>query len=143
MGALSTLASIGISAATSRSKTGAANKAIEVDAASDIAKVKARDAAERKTRSRKLEEGVARQRALAASSGAGGSGGSTAALRRGLEERVLEDDAYAAQQRKLAVESIRSRAGAQRQRNLLESRGRMAKSAVGGVAGIAGSLLGD
>lgn len=141
MGALSTLASVGINAATSRSKAKAASDEIQAEAERDVAEVRNRDAAERQLRERKLKESTARQRALSASSGTGGAGGSAAAVRRGLEARTQEDDAIAVRERELAVHNIRARANAQKRRNLLDSQTSMTKQAVGGAMGLGRSLL--
>ncbi len=141
MGALSTVANIGLNAAMSRSKAKDNSAEIKAEAERDIAEVKARDAAERKQRERKLKESVARQRAMSASAGTGGAGGSAAAVRRGLEERTLEDDALAVQERELAIENIRARADARRRRNLLDAQSQTARQAVGGALSIGKSLL--
>ena len=141
MGAFSSLAGIGLDAAMSRSASGAENAALEAEAERDVAEVRQRDAARRKQRRRELRDRVAEARAAAASAGTGSAGGSAAAVRRGIEEELLEEDALAAQERDLAIRNIRSRAGARQSRNLLESRNRMTKDVVGGAMKVGSSLL--
>jgi len=141
MGAFSSLASIGLDAAMSRSSSSADNAAIKAEAERDIAEVRQRDAADRKQRQRELRERVAKARAAAASAGTGSAGGSAAAVRRGIEEKLLEEDALAAQKRELAIRNIRARSGAKQNRNLLDSRNRMTKDVVGGAMKVGSSLL--
>ena len=141
MGAFSTMANVGLDAAMSRSKSGNASAEIEAEAARDIADVHARDAAARKKRERELRERTATARAKAASAGTGGASGSAAAVRRGIRDEALEEDALAVRERDMAVADIRARAAAQKRRNLLESRNQTTKQAVGGAISIGRSLL--
>jgi hypothetical protein len=141
MGAFSTLAGIGIDAATSRSSSNAENAAIEAEAERDVTEVRRRDAAERKRRARDMRERLAQARATAAGSGTGSGVGSARAVRRGIEDELLEEDALAAQERDLAIRNIRARAGARQRRNLLESRNRMTQDVVGGAMKVGSSLL--
>ena len=141
MGAFSTLAGIGIDAATSRSSSTAENAAIAAEAERDVTEVRQRDAAERKRRARELRERLAEARATAAGSGTGSGVGSARAVRRGIEDEMLEEDALAVQERDLAIRNIRARAGARQRRNLLESRNRMTQDVVGGAMKVGSSLL--
>lgn len=143
MGALSTLASAGMNAALSRSKAQASSNAIKAEAERDVASIRMQDAAQRQARERKLKQSVARQRALAAASGTGGSGGSSAAVRRGIKEQALDDDALAVRKRETAINNIRARASDKRRRNLLSAQSSVTKQAFGGALSIGKSLLGD
>ena len=141
MGAFSTLAGIGIDAATARSTSKRDNAAIRAEAERDIAEVRRDDQADRKLRARELRERLAEARAVAASSGTGSGVGSARAVRRGIEDELLEEDGLAVQERELAIRNIRARAGARQHRNLLESRNRVAKDVVGGAMKVGTSLL--
>ncbi len=141
MGAFSSLANVGLNAAMSRSQTGRQNAAIKAEAERDIAEVRQRDAAARTERERELRERLAQARARAASAGTGSAGGSAAAVRRGIAEELLAEDALAVQARDLAIRNIRARAGDKRRRNLLESRSSMTKGLVGGAMKVGNSLL--
>ncbi len=141
MGAFSSLAGIGLDAAMSRSSASADNAAIKAEAERDITEVRQKDAAERKQRRREMRERLAKARAASASAGTGSAGGSAAAVRRGIEEELLEEDALAVQERDLAISNIRARAGAKKRRNLLESRNAMTKDVVGGAVKVGTSLL--
>jgi len=141
MGALNSLANVGLNAASSRSKTGQENRLIQAEAERDIADVRAKDAADRKKRERELRQRLAQARAASASAGTGSAGGSAAAVRRGIEGALLEEDALAVQERERAIENIRARAGARKQRNLLDSRNRTARDVVGGAITVGTSLL--
>ncbi|TVQ35990.1 MAG: hypothetical protein EA356_06405 [Geminicoccaceae bacterium] len=141
MGAASTLANIGLNAAMSRSRAKSQSAAIATDRDLRVAEVQASDAADRKLREQRLKELLARQRALAASAGAAGAGGSPAAVRRGLQGKASFDDAIAAQQREMAIHGIRTRAASQKRRNLLESDNRLIQQGVSGMLGAGRSLL--
>ncbi len=141
MGAVSTLANIGLNAATSRARSQAASRATAQDRDLRVAEVQARDAADRQSREQRLRELLARQRASAASSGIGGAGGSAAAVRRGLQQRAATEDTLAAQERDMAIHGIRTRAASQMRRNLLETDSRLVQQGFGGALGIGRSLL--
>jgi len=141
MGAFSTLAGIGLDAAMSRSSSSSENAAIQAEAERDIAEVRQDDAAERQQRERELRARLAKARAVAASSGTGSGTRSNRAVRRGIEDELMEEDALAVQERDLAIRNIRARAGARQRRNLLESRNRTAKDVVGGAMKVGSSLL--
>jgi ribosomal protein L29 len=141
MGAFSTLAGIGVDAAMSRSKSSNQNAAIEAEAERDVAEVRQRDAAERTQRARELRQRLAAARARAASSGTGAGAGSARAVRRGIEDELMEEDALAVEERDLAIRNIRARAGAKKRRNLLDSRSRTTKDVVGGAMKVGTSLL--
>lgn len=141
MGAFSTLAGIGVDAALSRSKSSNQNAAVEAEAERDVAEVRQRDAAERTQRERERRERLAAARAIAASSGTGSGTGSARAVRRGIEDELMEEDALAVEERDLAIRNIRARAGARQRRNLLASRNRVTKDVVGGAMKVGGSLL--
>jgi len=141
MGAFSTLAGIGVDAAMSRSTSSNQNAAIEAEAERDVAEVRQRDAAERTQRARELRERLAAARARAASSGTGAGAGSARAVRRGIEDELMEEDALAVEERDLAIRNIRARAGARQRRNLLDSRNRVTRDVVGGAMKVGSSLL--
>lgn len=141
MGAFSTLAGIGLDAAMSRSSSSRDNAAIQAEAERDIAEVRQDDAAERTKRKRELRARLADARAAAASAGTGSGTRSNRAVRRGIEDELMEEDALAVQERDLAINNIRARAGARQRRNLLESRDRTAKDVVGGAMKVGSSLL--
>ncbi len=141
MGAVSTLANIGLSAATSRARNRSASQAIATDRDLRVAEVQAGDAADRQVREQRLKELLARQRALAASAGTSGAGGSAAAVRRGLQRKASTDDELAVQERDRAIYGIRARAASQTRRNLLESDTRLMQQGVSGAFGIGRSLL--
>ncbi|MFW5680290.1 MAG: hypothetical protein ACOCYE_09660 [Pseudomonadota bacterium] len=141
MGAVSTLANIGLNAAASRSKATNASRAIATERDLKVAEVEERAAADQKLRAQRLKELLARQRATAASSGAGGAGGSAAAVRRGLYRKAETDESLAARERNLAIHGIRSRAASQTRRNLLESNSRIVQQGVTGMFSAGRSLL--
>ncbi len=141
MGAISTLADVGLNAALSRSTARDQSKEIAAEAERDVAEIKAKDAAERKQRAAKLKESLARSRALAATAGTGGASGSSAAVRRGIQDKALDEDAQSVQDRELAIRNVRARADAQRERNLLGARNTTSRQAFGGVVSVGRSLL--
>ncbi|MFP4125396.1 MAG: hypothetical protein ACLFU0_01955 [Alphaproteobacteria bacterium] len=141
MGAFSTLAGIGMDAAMSRSKSSSENAAMTAEAERDVAEVRQDDAAARKQRERELRTRLANARAAAASSGTGSGTRSNRAVRRGIEDELMEEDALAVQERDLAVRNIRARAGARQRRNLLDSRNRTTRDVVGGAMKVGSSLL--
>jgi hypothetical protein len=141
MGAFSTLAGIGVDAAMSRSSSSRDNTALRAEAERDIAEVRQDDAAARRKRERELRTRLADARAAAAGSGTGSGTRSNRAVRRGIENALMEEDALAVQERDLTIRNIRARSGARQRRNLLESRNRLTKDVVGGAMKVGSSLL--
>ena len=141
MGAMNSLANIGLNAALSRGKAKDEAKAIAVERDQRVAEVQVKDAADRVVRQQQLKEELARQRALAAGGGTAGGGGSAAAVRRGLQARADTEDALAAQERDLAIQGIRGRASAQKRRNLLEADSQIVRQGVTSAFGVGRSLL--
>lgn len=141
MGAMSSLATIGLNAMLSRGKARDQSRAIAAERDQRLAEVQASDAAARVQRARQLQELLARQKALAASAGSGGSGGSASAVLRGLQAKAATDDALAVQERELALRGIRTRASRQMRRNLLESNGQLVWQGWTGALDATRSLL--
>jgi ribosomal protein L29 len=141
MGAISTLADVGLNAALSRSTAKDRSKELAAEAERDVTAIRAKDAAERKQRAAALKESLARSRALAATAGTGGASGSSAAVRRGIRDKALDEDAQSVQEREFAISNVRARADARRERNLLESRNKTTRQAFGGAVSVGRSLL--
>ncbi|MEO1089169.1 MAG: hypothetical protein AAFX81_00930 [Pseudomonadota bacterium] len=125
----------------SRSQTKDDNRAIQEDEALRVAEVRAKDVADREVRAQRLKELQAKQKARSAGTGAGTSGGSSAALLRGLRKKALTEDELAVEERELAIRGIKQRAATQQRRNLLESDSRLVSDGVRGAFGLGRSLL--
>jgi hypothetical protein len=144
MGALSSLATVGLNFAlaerSARRQSGAAN----ADRDRQIAEIQTRDAEARREEEARLRRSLASQRARAGAAGVGGRGGSSEAVLRGLIE---ESEAGLAAGESLSAQrigNIRSSASAARRRNLLDLVGGATQSGIrslGRSVGRRGSLL--
>lgn len=144
MGALSSLATVGLNFALAERSARRQSRAAGADRDRQIAEIQTRDAEARREEEARLRRTLASQRARAGAAGVGGSGGSSEAVLRGLIE---ESEAGLAAREGLSAQrigGIRSSASAASRRNLLDLVNGATRSSVrslGRSVGRRGSLL--
>jgi hypothetical protein len=135
MGALSSLATIGLNLALAQQAAQRQSRAINTERNRQIEEIRQRDEEARRQEEEALRRRLAAQRARAAAAGVGGPGGSSEAVLRGLTE---ESQAALQAREELSggrIADIRQRAQRSRRRNLLEL--------VGGATGSSLRTLGS
>jgi len=130
MGALSSLATVGLNAALARQAARRQSRAIEAERDREIEAIRQREAEERREQRDLLRRRLAAQRARAAAAGVGGRGGSADAVLRGLVEEA-EAEARA-RQTELGrdIRDLRRSARERRRRNLLDLVGDTSRSSL-------------
>lgn len=120
MGALSSLATVGLNFALAERSARRQSSAINADRDQQIAGIQARDAEVRREEEARLRRQLASQRARAGAAGVVGRGGSSDAVLRGLVEEA--EAGLAARETRSAAQigDIRSAASSARRRNLLD-----------------------
>lgn len=131
MGALSSLATVGLNFALAQRSASRESGAINAERNRQIAQIQARDQEVRREEQAQLARRLASQRARAGAAGVSGAGGSSAAVLRGLVQESQAElearDVQSAQQ----IGSIRSRASDARRQNLLDLVGSATRSGLG------------
>lgn len=135
MGALSSLATLGLNMALGREAQQTEDKQSRSEAARQIDRIRLDALSDRQRGDATLRRRLAEERARAGAAGVATTGGSADAVLRGLEEesralqaaRDAEDDAR--------IAAIRDSLASRRRRNLLEFSGRWLGAGVKGVAG--------
>lgn len=125
MGALNSLAAVGLNAALSRQAQKSQDKELRQDQSRQLREIQLRDAEERRLQEQTLKRRIAEERARAGAAGVGSTGGSADAIVRGLIEESRLVDAARAQETGLRTQAIRSAYASQRSRNLLDFAGRV------------------
>lgn len=133
MGALSSLASLGLNLALAQKASKEDSRSIKADRDRQIAAIRERDEQQQREQADLLRKRLAAQRARAGAAGVGGSGSAGAVLRGLVEEATADDRARAAKSGR-QISDIRRNASSQRRNNLLDL--------AGGVGTGAASLLG-
>jgi hypothetical protein len=120
MGALSSLATLGLNLALSQQAASRENKQLRADRDQAIRQLRLEDADDRRQRELALKRRLATQRARAGAAGIGSSGGSADAVLAGLEAESRALQSLRAAESARRIEQIRSSFGERKKRNLLE-----------------------
>jgi hypothetical protein len=134
MGALSSLATLGLNLALAQQASKQQSGSVKAERDRQIAAIRQRDEQQQREQADLLRRRLAAQRARAGASGVGGSGSAGAVLRGLMEEATTENRARAATSNRQIAE-IRRSASQQRRSNLLDLAGGVGTSA----ASLAGS----
>jgi hypothetical protein len=119
MGALSSLASVGLNLALADQARKRQAKEVNAARDEDIQKIEQRNAEEQRRAADRLRRQLATQRARAGAAGLGSSASSTAVLR-GLVQQAAEDDQALREESSQAIEAINRGARNVRRANLLD-----------------------
>jgi hypothetical protein len=125
MGALNSLAAIGLNAALGRQAQQSQDKELRQEQNRQLREIQLRDAEERRLQEQTLRRRMAEERARAGAAGVGSTGGSADAIVRGLVEESRLADATRAQQVGLRTQAIRDAYRSRRSQNLLDFAGRL------------------
>ena len=120
MGALSSLATMGLNMALSSQAQKSEDKQLKVQRDQQVAQIQAQSAEDRRKSDTALKRRLAEERARAGAAGVGGSGGSADAVLRGLEEESAALQAARDAEDAQRIAAIRDTFGERRKRNLLE-----------------------
>jgi hypothetical protein len=120
MGALSSLATLGLNLALSRQAQRAEDKQQRSAAAQQIERIRLDSAGDRQRAEAELRRRIAAERARAGAAGVALTGGSADAVIRGLEEESRAEEAARAAEDEARVAAIRDSLGQRRRRNLLD-----------------------
>ncbi|MDX1541476.1 MAG: hypothetical protein R3349_08745 [Geminicoccaceae bacterium] len=120
MGALTSLASVGLNFALAERAAKRQSRSINADRDRQIAEIQARDAETRREEEARLRRQLASQRARAGAAGVGGTGGSSEAVLRGLVQETEAGLAAREGQSALRADGIRRSARDASRRNLLD-----------------------
>ena len=131
MGALTSLATIGLNAALAQRRASNERSEIRADRNWQIAEIRAQDAERERERRETLRRALAAQRARSGAAGVGGSGGSAEAVLRGLTEESERERAARADASGRRIEQVRDSARRARERNLLDLTGELTRTGLG------------
>jgi hypothetical protein len=140
MGALSSLASIGLNLALAQQASQRQSSDVNAERDRQIRAIRQRDEEERRQQQEELRRRLATQRARAGAAGVGGGGSADAVLRGLIEEADATEQARAAASG-LRISDIRRSASRSRQNNLLELAGGAGSSALSALGRRSGSLI--
>lgn len=131
MGALSSLATLGLNVALAQQADRRERRAIHQERDRQIEAIRTRDAEAERERQARLRQALARQRARFAAAGVAGAGGSAEAVLRGL----VEESDLASRARELEsarrIEDITRAARQRRRRSLLDLGGQVVQGGLG------------
>ena len=135
MGALTSLATVGLNAAFADRKARNERREIKAERDRRIAEIRTGDAAAEEERRAALRRLLASERARAGAAGVGGAGGSAQAVLRGLteeseRERTAREGASAQR-----IRELRDRARGERRRNLLDLTEQLTRGGLGLLGG--------
>jgi len=133
MGALSSLATVGLNLALAQQASQQESRAVKAERDRQIAAIRQRDEEQRREQEDVLRRRLAAQRARAGAAGVGGSGSAGAVLR-GLVEEAQAEEQFRTATSSRQIADIRRDASRQRRNNLLDL--------AGGAGTGAASLLG-
>jgi hypothetical protein len=142
MGALSSLASVGLNLALADQAQKRQAKEINAARDDDIRKIEQRDAEEQRRAADRLRRQLATQRARAGAAGLGNSASSTAVLR-GLVQQAAELDQALRDESSQAIEAINQGARNARRANLLDLANTTARRGLSQLGGSQRSSLLD
>ena len=120
MGALNSLATLGLNLALGQQAQQAQGKELRQERDSQLRAIRLRDAEERRQQETALRRRLAEERARAGAAWVGSSGGSADAILRGLVEESRLLDAARRQETAQRVDEIRTAYDGRRRRNLLD-----------------------
>jgi hypothetical protein len=120
MGALSSLATVGLNMALSGQAQKSQDKQLKAQRDQQIQQIQLQSAEDKRTSDAALKRRLAEERARAGASGVGGSGGSADAVLRGLEEESSALQASRDAEDAQRIAAIRDTFGERRKRNLLD-----------------------
>jgi hypothetical protein len=133
MGALSSLATVGLNLALAQQASNQQSRSVKAERDRQIEAIRQRDEEQRREQEDLLRRRLAAQRARAGAAGVGGSGSAGAVLR-GLVEEADAEEQFRAAASNRQIADIRRDASRQRRNNLLDL--------AGGAGSSAASLLG-
>ena len=120
MGALSSLATVGLNMALSGPAQKSQDKQLKAQRDQQIQQIQLQSAEDKRTSDAALKRRLAEERARAGASGVGGNGGSADAVLRGLEEESSALQASRDAEDAQRIAAIRDTFGERRKRNLLD-----------------------
>jgi hypothetical protein len=124
MGALNSLASLGLNLALQQKAQAAEDKQLRQERNRQLEAIRLRDAEDRRQQQQALRRRLAEERARAGGAGVGSSGGAADAVLSGLVEESRQIDAARQRESALRAEDIRSSFADRRRRSLLDFAGR-------------------
>lgn len=125
MGALNSLATLGLNAALSQQAQRSQSDDLRKQQERQLREIQLRDAEERRQQDQALKRRVAQERARAGAAGVGSTGGSADAIVRGLNEEARATNQTRAQLLNLRLDELRDGYARSRRRNLLETADRL------------------
>ncbi len=125
MGAMTSLAALGLNAALSRRAQRAQDKDLRRDQAQQLRTIELRDAELRRQQEQTLRRRIAEERARAGAGGVGSTGGSADVIVRGLVEESRAAGAARAGEVGMRTQEIRDAFSTRRRQNLLDYTSRM------------------
>jgi hypothetical protein len=140
MGALSSLASVGLNLALAQQASERQAQNISADRNRQIQAVRQRDQEQQRQQEETLRKRLAAQRARAGAAGVSG-GGSANAVLRGLTQEALATEQARAAQSTSRIADIRRSASSSRNRNLLNLVGGATGSSLSSLGGSAGRQI--
>lgn len=120
MGALNSLASLGLNLALQQKAQAAEDKQLRQERNRQLAALRLRDAEDQRQQQQALRRRLAEERARAGGAGVGSSGGAADAILGGLVEESRQMDVARRRESALRAEDIRSSFADRRQRSLLD-----------------------
>jgi hypothetical protein len=145
MGALNSLATLGLNLALSEQAAKRQDKQLKADRNQRIQQIQLADAADRQARDAALKRQLAQQRARAGAAGVGTTGGSADAILAGLEAQSQAAQSQADAKTQNRIDGIRQSYGNRQRGNLLDFSGRALTAtsrSLGGSGTGSRSLLG-
>lgn len=124
MGALNSLATIGLNLALSQQAQRAQNRELRKERDAQIRELQRRDAEAQRQQETALRRRLAEERARAGAAGVGGSGGSADAILRGLAQESAAASAARAGETAGEIDALREAYEGRRRQNLLDFAGR-------------------
>lgn len=132
MGALNSLATIGLNLALSQQAQQAQSRQLRQERDRQLREIRLRDAEASRQQEAALKRRLAEERARAGAAGVGGMGGSADAILRGLTEESLSLEAARSQQTAQRIDDVQRSFGQRRRQNLLDFAGRWLTTAGAG-----------
>lgn len=135
MGAMTSLATLGLNLALQRQAQRAEDKRLQKDRDRELREIAAADAESSHQQDLAHRRRLAEERARAGAAGFGGTGGSADAILRGLEEEGRAVQAALDDESARKAEAVRDAFGERRRRNLLEFSSRYLSAGGGALGG--------
>ena len=141
MGALSSLASVGLNLALAQQASQRQSSDVNAERDRQIRAIRQRDEEERRQQQDELRRRLATQRARAGAAGVGGGGSADAVLRGLIEEADADRAGARPPPRACRISDIRRSASRSRRNNLLDLAGGAGSSALSALGRRSGSLI--